>query len=225
MADAPAPAPPAPTPLVLRVRGVRKAYGRHPVLRGIDLDLPAGCMAGVVGENGSGKTTLLRVLAGQARPDRGTVECPGPIGYCPQETVLNPAFTVDQHLELFHVAYRLPDPRRADELLDALRFTAYRRHRVGALSGGTRQKLNLVLALMHDPPLLLLDEPYQGFDWESYQRFWELAGELRAAGRSFLVVSHIAYDTARFDRLWRLEDGRLADGGRPGPGAGPAAEG
>ncbi|MBH1937370.1 ABC transporter ATP-binding protein [Streptomyces sp. AV19] len=207
----------------MRVTDVHKAYGRHQVLRGAGLELPAGCLAGIVGENGSGKTTLLRILAGQLRPDRGTVECPGPVGYCPQETVLNPAFTVDQHLELFRVAYRLAGPGRAHELLDMLRFTAYRHHRIGTLSGGTQQKLNLVLALMHDPPLLLLDEPYQGFDWEAYQRFWELAAALREAGRSFLVVSHIAYDTGRFDRLWRLEGGRLVREGRSAHG--PAAEG
>ncbi|KNB50660.1 ABC transporter [Streptomyces caatingaensis] len=198
----------------MRVHDVHRAYGRHRVLRGASLELPAGCLAGVVGENGSGKTTLLRILAGRLRPDRGTVSYRGPLGYCPQETVLNPAFTVDQHLELFRVAYRLADLSRAHELLDTLRFSDCRRRRTGTLSGGTQQKLNLVLALMHDPPLLLLDEPYQGFDWEAYQRFWELAGELRTAGRSFLVVSHIAFDTGRFDRLWRLEDGRLVDDAR-----------
>lgn len=81
--------------------------------------------------------------------------------------------------------------------------------RAGLLSGGSRQKLNLTLALMHDPDVLLLDEPYQGFDWETYLRFWELATRLRDAGRSVLVVSHLAYDIERLDQLWRLEDGRL----------------
>ncbi len=67
----------------------------------------------------------------------------------------------------------------------------------------------MTLALMHDPQLLLLDEPYQGFDWDTYQRFWELAARLRDAGRSVLVVSHLAYDTERLDELWRLDSGVL----------------
>lgn len=209
---------------VLQVSDVHKAYGRHRVLRGADLELPAGCLAGVVGENGSGKTTLLRILAGQLAPDHGVVRYAGRIGYCPQETVLNPAFTVDQHLELFQVAYGLAGLERAHELVDTLNFSAYRRHRIATLSGGTQQKLNLVLALMHGPPLLLLDEPYQGFDWEAYQRFWKLAEELRKAGCSFLVVSHIAYDTARFDKLWQLTAGQLisadSDYGCDDPSAG-----
>ncbi|WP_130399152.1 ABC transporter ATP-binding protein [Nocardiopsis dassonvillei] len=202
-ADAPASHTPT-----LRVRGVHKSYGRHRVLGGVDLELPPGCLGGVVGENGSGKSTLLRVLAGQLAPDRGTVSYAGRLGYCPQHTVLNPSFTVEQHLRFFQVAYDLPDLTLARELLETLSFAGYLRHRVGALSGGTRQKLNLVLALMHDPPLLLLDEPYQGFDWDTYERFWELAARLRDRGRSVLVISHIAFDTARFDRLWRLEHGR-----------------
>jgi ABC-type multidrug transport system, ATPase component len=90
-----------------------------------------------------------------------------------------------------------------------LGLTGYADERTGALSGGTRQKLNLTLALMHDPRVLLLDEPYQGFDWDTYQRFWDLAGRLRDAGRSVLVVSHLAYDTGRLDELWRLARGRL----------------
>ncbi|MFC4328587.1 ATP-binding cassette domain-containing protein [Streptomyces andamanensis] len=198
-----------PPPPTLRVRDVHKSYGDRGVLRGIDLELPPGLLAGVVGENGSGKSTLLRILAGRLTADRGSVEHRGGLGYCPQHTVLNPAFTVDQHLRFFQVAYDLPDLRRAHELLEILRFSGHRRHRVTTLSGGTRQKLNLTLALMHDPPLLLLDEPYQGFDWDTYESFWDLAASLRARGRSILVISHIAFDTDRFDQVWRLDGGRL----------------
>ncbi|MFD3683578.1 ABC transporter ATP-binding protein [Nocardiopsis sp. NPDC058631] len=199
---------PASDTSTLSVRGVHKSYGHHRVLGGADLELPPGCLGGVVGENGSGKSTLLRILAGQLAPDRGTVTYAERLGYCPQNTVLNPSFTVQQHLRFFQVAYDLPNLTLAHELMDLLSFTEYRHHRVGTLSGGTRHKLNLTLALMHDPPLLLLDEPYQGFDWDTYERFWGLAARLRDRGRSVLVVSHTAFDTTRFDRLWRLEQGR-----------------
>jgi ABC-type multidrug transport system ATPase subunit len=196
---------------VLRIRNVRKGYRRRPVLRGVDLELFAGRVVGIVGENGAGKSTLLRILVGDLDPDGGSVHCRGRIGHCPQETVLHEAFTVEQHLRFFQVAYGLDTLDRAHELMELLRFTDYRQARLQTLSGGTRQKLNLVLALMHDPHVLLLDEPYQGFDWETYLRFWELAGELRERGRCVLVVSHLAYDAARLDALFRLDEGVLRE--------------
>jgi ABC-2 type transport system ATP-binding protein len=79
---------------------------------------------------------------------------------------------------------------------------------VAELSGGTRAKLNLALALLAHPELLLLDEPYAGFDWDTYQRFWELTAERRAAGRSVLVVSHFVNEQERFDRIVEMRDGK-----------------
>jgi ABC-type multidrug transport system ATPase subunit len=79
---------------------------------------------------------------------------------------------------------------------------------VEELSGGTRQKLNLTLALVHDPEVLLLDEPYQGFDWETYLRFWDLVEALRERGRSVVVITHLVFEEERFDALYRLQDGR-----------------
>lgn len=117
---------------------------------------------------------------------------------------------VHQHLRWFRTAYRLDGTGRADELLDELRFAEYRHTRVEVLSGGTRQKLNLTLALMHDPDVLLLDEPYQGFDWETYLRFWDVAARLRERGRCVLVVSHLAWDAGRLDVVHRLKDGVAA---------------
>ncbi|MFI6688323.1 ABC transporter ATP-binding protein [Streptomyces sp. NPDC050485] len=193
----------------MEVRDVHHAYRRRPVLRGVDMRLRAGTLCGIVGENGAGKSTLLKVLSGELRPTRGTIRHGGRFGYCPQHVVLNDALTVRQHLTFFQTAYRLADVRYAEEVMDVLGFTGYADERAGVLSGGTRQKLNVTLALMHDPQVLLLDEPYQGFDWDTYQRFWDLAGRLRDAGRSVLVVSHLAYDTERLDGLWRLDGGVL----------------
>ncbi|WP_327294722.1 ABC transporter ATP-binding protein [Streptomyces sp. NBC_01197] len=193
----------------MEVRDVHHAYGRRLVLRGVDMRLRAGTLCGIVGENGAGKSTLLKVLSGELRPTRGTVRHGGRFGYCPQHVVLNDALSVRQHLTFFQTAYRLADMRYAEEVMDVLGFTGYLDERAGVLSGGTRQKLNVTLALMHDPQVLLLDEPYQGFDWDTYQRFWSLAVRLRDAGRSVLVVSHLAYDTERLDALWRLDGGVL----------------
>jgi ABC-2 type transport system ATP-binding protein len=194
---------------VLRMRDVHKSYRHRRVLRGVTLDLSRGQLVGIVGENGAGKTTLLRILVGDLALDSGAVQCRGVLGYCPQDTVLHDAFTVEQHLRFFQTAYGLDSLHRALELLEILHCSQYRQARLGTLSGGTRQKLNLTLALMHDPQVLLLDEPYQGFDWETYLRFWELAASVRDHGCSILVVSHLAYDTARLDALYRLDAGTL----------------
>ncbi|MFD5420885.1 ABC transporter ATP-binding protein [Streptomyces sp. NPDC127069] len=194
----------------MEVTGVYHGYGSRHVLRGIDLKLPLGRLVGIVGENGAGKSTLLRILCGELRPNQGTVRHRGRFGYCPQQAILNDALTVRQHLMYFRSAYGLANLRHAEAIMEELRLGAYADERAGLLSGGTRQKLNLTLALMHDPEVLLLDEPYQGFDWDTYQRFWDLADRLRTAGRSVLVVSHLAYDTERLDELWRLDDGTLS---------------
>ncbi|MEV5730978.1 MULTISPECIES: ABC transporter ATP-binding protein [Streptomyces] len=199
----------------LCISAVHKSYGRRSVLRGVDLTVSAGVLVGVVGENGSGKSTLLRIAVGQLTPDRGTVRRFSALGYCPQQAVVNDTLTVAQHLRLFQVAYRLPRLDRAWELVELLGFGGERRTRAGELSGGTRQKLNLTLALMHDPPLLVLDEPYQGFDWDTHQRFWQLAGQLRGQGRSVVVVSHLLHDLKYFDTVHHLRDGRLHQEGAP----------
>ncbi|GAA3502853.1 ABC transporter ATP-binding protein [Streptomyces prasinosporus] len=202
--------------MVLRVTAVRKGFGTRQVLRGVSFEARAGQLVGIVGENGAGKTTLLRILSGDLRPDAGHVDLAGARGYCPQYPVLDEELTMRQHLRLFQVAYRLPDPGLALRLIEALSATGYLDAPVKVLSGGTRQKLNLTLALMHDPDVVLLDEPYQGFDWETYLRFWDLAQELKGRGRTVVVVSHLAHDTARLDALHHLRDGRL----EPPPAAG-----
>ncbi|WP_266393644.1 ABC transporter ATP-binding protein [Streptomyces canus] len=198
----------------MEVVDVHHHYGKRLVLRGVDFTLPAGSLTGVVGENGAGKSTLLKILAGELRPARGSVRHGGRFGYCPQQVVVNDALTVRQHLAFFQAAFRLDSLRYAREVMDVLGFAEYLDERAGVLSGGTRQKLNVTLALMHDPRVLLLDEPYQGFDWDTYLRFWELASRLRERGSSVLVVSHLAYDTERLDELWRLDGGRLQTLGR-----------
>ena len=195
--------------MVLRGMAVRKSFGSRQVLRGVGFEARAGQLVGIVGENGAGKTTLLRILSGDLRPDDGHVDLVGTRGYCPQHPVLDEELTVRQHLRLFQVAYRLPSPGRALQLIDALSATGYLDTPVKVLSGGTLQKLNLVLALMHDPDVVLLDEPYQGFDWETYLRFWDLAQELKGRGRTVVIVSHLAHDTERLDVLHHLHDGLL----------------
>jgi ABC-type multidrug transport system ATPase subunit len=194
---------------VLEARDVHKAYGRHQVLTGADLVAGRGQLVAVVGENGAGKSTLLKILAGTLAADRGEARLTGTFGYCPQDPVVNENLTVDQHLRYFGAACRLASLQRADALLDMLGFGQYRQETVGALSGGTRQKLNLTLALLHDPDVLLLDEPYQGFDWETYLRFWDVVGDLRARGKAIVIITHLVFEQDRYDVLADLAGGRL----------------
>ncbi|MEO8827433.1 ABC transporter ATP-binding protein [Lapillicoccus sp.] len=204
---------------VLSVQGVTKAFRGGPVwhrrsvpvLSGASLFVDQGELVGLVGENGSGKSTLMQIIVGMLARDGGRVDRPARLGYCPQLPLLWDKLTVAEHFELFAQAYRLaPDAARdsRDALLEELQFTRYLGYRVEALSGGTRQKLNLSLALLHDPQLLLLDEPYAGFDWETYLRFWEMAARRRKAGMAILVVSHLLAERDRLTRVYELRAGR-----------------
>lgn len=194
---------------LLEAQGLTKSYGHTAVLRDVSFAVQPGTLSGIVGENGAGKSTLLRILAGELRANSGSVIVRGALGYCPQTVTLNDMLSVDQHLDYFRAAYRIADLRRAHTLMEQLGYTRYHTTPVSALSGGTRQKLNLTLALMHNPAVLLLDEPYQGFDWETYLRFWDLCAELRTHGCAVLVISHLLFDRSRFDTIYRLIDGRL----------------
>jgi ABC-type multidrug transport system ATPase subunit len=175
------------------------------------LEVRPGELVGLVGENGSGKSTLMQGIVGLLSRDAGTLSTPGRLGYCPQQPLLWDKLTVAEHFELFAQAYELDDVTAAtsrDGLLDELGFATYLDYRVEALSGGTRQKLNLALALLHEPQLLLLDEPYSGFDWETYLRFWEMAERRRADGMGILIVSHLLAERERLTRIYELRNGR-----------------
>jgi ABC-type multidrug transport system ATPase subunit len=197
--------------MLLAAKDVHKQFKRVQVLQGIDLQVERGEIVGLVGENGSGKSTLLRILVGLLPLDQGTVRLNGRYGYCPQEPLFFDGLTMEENIVYFGAGYDLARQqalKQGHDLMERLNCREYRGMPAGTLSGGTRQKLNLILALLHDPDLLLLDEPYQGFDYESYLHFWSLVSEMAALGRSALVVSHLVYDQSQLSRLYRLEGGK-----------------
>jgi ABC-type multidrug transport system ATPase subunit len=196
----------------LQVAEISKSFARKSVLTNISLAVPGGSLVGIVGENGVGKSTLLKIIVGAIRPDSGSVTRAGSAGYCPQEPELFEELTVLENFMLYAAAHGLPRDvwrKRADDLLGKLSFRQYEHSMVKTLSGGTRQKLNLAIALLQDPDVLVLDEPYAAFDWQTYLKFWELAEELRGIGKSLLIVSHLVYDKQKFDQIYELRSGSV----------------
>jgi ABC-2 type transport system ATP-binding protein len=205
--------------VVLRAEGIEKTYdswsplGRTvQVLDGASLEIRAGEIVGIVGENGSGKSTLMQILVGALDADAGTVDVTGTVGWCPQEPRLYDRLTVEETFHLFGEAYDMThaEIRTArEEFAATLDFERFLDYQVRHLSGGNRQKVNLSVALMHDPDVLLLDEPYTGFDWDTYLAFWELTEQLTADGVGIGIISHFINERQRFTGIYQLADGSL----------------
>jgi ABC-2 type transport system ATP-binding protein len=191
----------------VRARGVGKRYGQRTVLDGVDLELRAGQAVLLMGANGAGKSTLLRILSGLTPADQGTVAVDGSVGYAPQAGGLVDLLTPREHFALFGRSRGLTRQEAVHEgrrLAEQLGWDALAAPAAGALSGGTRQKLNVVLAALGEPEVLLLDEPYQGLDRDSVERFWELLWDWRDRGRCALVASHAHDAIERADAVIEL---------------------
>ena len=205
--QADAPAPTMAAPVVLRLRDVSARRGRHTVLSGINLTIHRGEVVAVVGANGAGKSTLLQLCAGLLRASGGSIERTPNFGYAPQLDSLAPLLTVDEHLRLFGAARGIRQGRSVStghRLLTRLGWTARGDQTAGTLSGGTQQKLNVALAQLDAPDLLLLDEPYQGLDALAYEDLWALISAWRASGAGVLLVTHLLRDVDLVDRVVEL---------------------
>lgn len=209
-----------PAEVAIAVRGIRVAFGATIVLRGIDLTVPWGARLALLGPNGAGKSSLLRILATLARPTAGTVRIAEQdalaaplavrrvIGVVAHQTYLYDELTARENLRFYGALYDLPalDARIAD-LLDRVGLTAQRNARTEGLSRGQQQRLTIARALLHDPPILLLDEPDTGLDLAA---FGLLEGLLREEERTVLLTTHNLRQAARLcDRYAILSGGRL----------------
>jgi ABC-2 type transport system ATP-binding protein len=195
-------------PPVLSATGICHSYGDRLVLQNLSLTVNSGERVAIVGENGAGKTTLMQICARLLTPQSGTLQIDGRVGYCPQIPGLHELLTSNEHLALFSPAMGLTRSEgiaRGRELLAEFGFPvkdygAQIRH----LSGGCQQKLNLTLALLGGARLLLLDEPYQGFDHGSYMNFWDHVERWSNQGIAVIVVTHMLADLDLVDRVVAL---------------------
>ncbi|MCY1142928.1 ATP-binding cassette domain-containing protein [Actinoplanes sp. Pm04-4] len=196
-----------PGPVMLSLTGVSKRYRRQTVFTGVDLTVRGGEVAAIVGANGCGKSTLLRICAGLTRPSGGTVKRTRRVGFVPQDGGTAGWLTAEEHFTLFGAAAGMVPGRARStgvHLATRLAWRPGRQQRAQQMSGGTRQKLNLVLGELHAPDLLLLDEPYQGFDQGTYVDFWQQVFAWRDAGRAVVVVTHLLHDLQNVDHVLDL---------------------
>ena len=184
---------------MIAARKLGKSFGEKRVLRGIDLDVARGGFAVVTGRNGSGKTTLLRICAGLAIPSEGELRVDADraqVGYLGHEPLVYRELTALENLELYGRLYRVPERReRIGMLLERFGLWDVRRERVASYSRGMTQRLALCRVLLHDPALLVLDEPYAALDTQGVELLDAQLDELRGE-RTFLVSTH---DPARID--------------------------
>lgn len=200
----------------LHAQGIVKSYGRRRVLNGVDLVVRAGEVAAIVGSNGAGKSSMLKICAGLLAPDKGRVTITGRLGYCPQNAGVMGFLTPREHFTLFGTGRGMGGReagRRGRELASKLDWSVARDTLAKDLSGGTRQKLNVVLSALGDPDVLLLDEPYQGFDRGSYVDFWQNVWNWRDQGRAIVVVTHMLNQLDQVDQVLDLSP-RAQEAGR-----------
>jgi heme exporter protein A len=192
---------------VIRARNLSRRFADKPVLKGLDLDVPRGGFVLVTGPNGSGKTTLLRLVAGLLAPTGGELQVDverGRIGLLAHEPLVYRELTALENLDLYGRLYRVPERReRVGMLLERFGLWEVRRERAGSFSRGMLQRLALCRTLLHEPELLLLDEPFSALDAEGTALLERELAELHET-RTFLVATHDA------GRLAPLATGRLA---------------
>jgi lipooligosaccharide transport system ATP-binding protein len=217
--------------LAIRLRGVVKRYGPITAVNGLDLDVPEGTCVGLLGPNGAGKSTTMRMLTAQTIADAGELEVLGlrlpeqskvaraQCGVVPQLDNLDVTLTVEQNLLVFTHLYRIARAERRaaiERALEMANLVERRKSRVDKLSGGMRRRLLIARALVHDPRLVLMDEPTVGLDPQVRQEIWALIDALRAKGTTILMSTHYIEEAQRLaDTVLIMSHGRSVAAGPP----------
>jgi ABC-2 type transport system ATP-binding protein len=213
----------------VELTGVTRRYGTTDALREVTFDVRRGEMFGLIGSDGAGKTTAIRLMCGLLRPDAGSVQVLGHdpvrahravterVGYLSQRFSLYGDLTIDENIAFFAEVHGVWDYRaRRDQLLEMTQLTPFRRRLADRLSGGMKQKLALACTLVHEPDLILLDEPTTGVDPVSRREFWKLLSEFLAQGITIVMSTPYLDEAERCGRVALLHDGRVLDCDEPG---------
>jgi len=213
----------------IELHGVLKRFGPITAVDGLDLEVPQGICLGLLGPNGAGKSTTMRMLTGQARATEGSItvlghelpaqakEARALMGVVPQLDNLDVDVTVEDNLAVFARLYRVRDVHAAvDYGLKLARLEGRRHDAVDQLSGGMRRRLLLARGLVHDPQLLLLDEPTVGLDPQIRTELWSLIGDLRTRGKTILMSTHYIEEAERLaDEVALMAHGKIISRGKP----------
>jgi ABC-2 type transport system ATP-binding protein len=206
-------------PPVLEAIDLRKSFGPIHAVDGIDLALQPGRIYGMLGPNGAGKTTAIRLLAGLAKPTSGEArvlgtpmpnrQMLGRIGYMPQSEALYPDLSVGENISFFGTLQGARGKDAVDRALDLVELGGRKGSPVLELSGGMRRRLSLACTLVHEPPIVFLDEPTVGVDPALRVQFWTHFRQLADRGTTILVASHVMDEADRCDELIFIRDGRV----------------
>jgi ABC-2 type transport system ATP-binding protein len=210
-------------PAAIEIRDIHKRFGELQALSGIDLEIPQGEFFGLLGPNGAGKTTLISVLAGLARADRGSARVMGydvrddyraarrSLGVVPQELVFDPFFTVRETLRIQSGYFGVRDNGAwIEEVMQHLDLASKAEVNMRALSGGMKRRVLVAQALVHKPPVIVLDEPTAGVDVELRQALWQFIRRLNRDGHTIVLTTHYLEEAeALCERIAMLKQGRV----------------
>ena len=207
---------------VIDVHDLRKSFGALKVVDGLSLQVAKGEICGFLGANGSGKTTTIRMLCGLLFADSGHGTCLGldivgqaplirrQVGYMTQKFSFYEDLTVFENLDLVATLYEMPNPREVvRDIMDRMALTGRRDQLAGQLSGGWKQRLALAACVLHEPRLLLLDEPTAGVDAKARREFWDLIHDMAGDGLTVLVSTHYMDEAERCNRIVYLANGHI----------------
>lgn len=207
---------------VLKVRNLVKKYGDHIAVDSLSFEVEKGSIFAFLGENGAGKTTTISCLTGIIEPTSGDIDIVGEgspaqsIGVVFQQSVLDPLLTARENLEMRARLYPGVKKKRIDDLIDRIGITDFENRRYGLLSGGEKRRTDIARALLHDPVLLILDEPSSGLDPRSRHQVWETINSLRDdSGLTVFLTTHYMEETELADDVFIIEGGQEVAAGTP----------
>ncbi len=211
--------------IVLETRKLRYGYRDKDVLKGIDLSVKAGTILALIGPSGSGKSTLLKILTGELKKRKGVVKkkrrflFPLPIGYVPQELALLPNLTLRENVRIFGNLYGLSGKeaeKRGIKLASMLNMRDLMDRRIKNMSGGQRVRANVMCSVLHDPTIILADEPFTGLDFNNRILLWKFLLKMKKKGKAIVLTTHNLNEAEKFcDEIVILKQGRVLVKGKP----------